>query len=112
MAGRLPLRYILAAYCLAFDNARVERQTINTGRRWRRFSRLSSLISRLPRFGVLPDFHASIVRLTFETRKPLISAAPRTVAKLTFCETKRPQRLVRCNLFRHGAGKRKTNLCL
>jgi hypothetical protein len=83
------LRYILAAYCLAFDNARVERQTINTGRRRRRrrSSRLSSLISSLPRFGVLPDFHASIVRLTFETRKPLISEAPRTVAKLTLCET-------------------------
>jgi hypothetical protein len=24
----------------------------------------------LPCLGVLPDFHASIVRLTFETRKP------------------------------------------
>ena len=64
------MRFVLAAYCLTFDNARVERQTINTGRRLRRFSRLSSLISSLPRFGVLPDFHASIVRLTFETRKP------------------------------------------
>ena len=76
------MRYVLAAYCLAFDNARVERQTINTGRRRRRFSRLSGLISRLPCLGVLPYFHASIVRLTFETRKPMISAAPRTVAKL------------------------------
>jgi hypothetical protein len=42
----------------------------------------------LPRFGVLPDFHASIVRLTFETRKPFHctlnpdsgSLPPKTVA--------------------------------
>jgi len=68
------LRYVLAAYRLAFDNARVERQTIKTGRKRRRFPRpLSGLVSRLPCLGVLPDFHASIVRLTFETRKPLIS---------------------------------------
>src|ERR1039458_9132541 len=33
LGGRLSLRYVLAAYCLTFDNARVERQTINTGRR-------------------------------------------------------------------------------
>jgi hypothetical protein len=87
LGGRLSLRYVLAAYSLAFDNARVESQTINTGRRRRRFSRLSGLISRLPCLGVLPDFHASIVRLTFETRKPMISATPRTDAKLTLCET-------------------------
>ena len=68
------MRYVLAAYRLAFDNARVERQTIKTGRKRRRFPRpLSGLVSRLPCLGVLPDFHASIVRLTFETRKPLIS---------------------------------------
>jgi hypothetical protein len=32
-AGDLYLLYVLAAYCLIFDNARVESRTINTGRR-------------------------------------------------------------------------------
>jgi hypothetical protein len=33
----------------------------------------------LPCLGVLPDFHASIVRLTFETRKPLIKESGQSV---------------------------------